>query len=347
MLASYVEETANNPGTATTINLGGAATGRRDFVSSFGSGATILYTLDGGSQAEWGFGTVTAGTPNTLSRSTVIGNTAGTTARLNFTGATRVFCTLPAQAALFRNPATGAIMCGATELGPLAGFRNLVINGNPTINQRGYASGTPTVGAIQYTLDRWFVVTAGQSLAWTDSAGVRTVTAPAGGVGQVIEGASILGGTYTLSWTGTASATVNGAAVANGGTVTLTGGALAELRFAGGTFALAQLERGGVATAFEMRPRQVELALCQRYFENILFAVSGYVNAGGLDIYNVVNWRVEKRAAPSIVKAGTSLANCTDPGAPSPSLTAYYAFLRSSAAGVMTGTYVVGASAEY
>jgi hypothetical protein len=39
--------------------------------------------------------------------------------------------------------------------GPLAGFRNVIINGNPTINQRGYVSGAATSGANQYTLDRW------------------------------------------------------------------------------------------------------------------------------------------------------------------------------------------------
>jgi hypothetical protein len=265
MLASYVEETTNNPGTATTINLGGAATGRRDFVSSFGSGALVLYTLDNGSQAEWGVGTVTAGSPNTLARTTVIGNTAGTTARLNFSGTTRVFCTLPAPAALLLNPATRDLMAGTVAIGPLAGLRNLLLNANPIVNQRGYVSGTATAGANQYTLDRWRVVTSGQALSFADSAGVRTLTAPSGGVEQVIEGASILGGVYTLSWTGTATATVNGSAISNGGQVTLTGGANATLRLTGGTASLIQLERGGVATPFEMRPIAAELALCQRY----------------------------------------------------------------------------------
>jgi len=134
--------------------------------------------------------------------------------------------------------------------GPLAGFRNLLINGNPTINQRAYVSGTNTTGANQYTLDRWRVVTSGQNITFSDSAGVRTVTAPAGGVEQVIEGGSIIGGTYTLSWTGTATATVNGVACLNGGNVTLTGGADSTVRFIGGTFSLAQLEAGTTATPF-------------------------------------------------------------------------------------------------
>lgn len=100
MLADYVQETASNPGTSTTINLGGAATGRVGFVTAFGSGASCFYAMDDGSQAEWGIGTVTSGTPNTLARTTVIGNTAGTTARLNFTGTVRVYAGLPADLAV-------------------------------------------------------------------------------------------------------------------------------------------------------------------------------------------------------------------------------------------------------
>jgi hypothetical protein len=98
MLQNFVQESANAPGTATTINLAGAAAGRRGFLAAFASGAAVWYFMDDGTQAEWGQGVVTAGSPNTLTRATVIGNTAGTTARLNFTGAVRVYNFLPAEA---------------------------------------------------------------------------------------------------------------------------------------------------------------------------------------------------------------------------------------------------------
>jgi len=160
----------------------------------------------------------------------------------------------------------GSVKVTGLNGGPLAGFRNLLINGNPVINQRAYVSGTNTTGANQYTLDRWRVVTSGQNITFSDSAGVRTVTAPADGVEQVVEADSVLGGTYTLSWTGTATATVNGTSVTSGGTVTLTGNATATVRFSSGTFSLAQLEIGSVATPFERRPIGVELGLCQRYY---------------------------------------------------------------------------------
>jgi hypothetical protein len=182
--------------------------------------------------------------------------------------------------------------------GPLAGFRNVIINGNPTINQRGYVSGTATGGANSYTLDRWRVVTSGQNITFTTSANVRTVTAPAGGCEQVVEGASILSGTYTLNWTGTATATVNGSAVAKGGNVTLTGGTNATVKFSSGTFSLVQLEPGPVATPFEQRPIGTELALCKRYAQWVPFSQAFLATAAIEAIETSITW-VEMRAIPN------------------------------------------------
>lgn len=188
--------------------------------------------------------------------------------------------------------------------GPLSGFRNLVINGNPTINQRGYVSGTNTTGANQYTLDRWRVVTNGQNITFSTTAGICTVTAPAGGVEQVVEGASILGGTYVLNWTGTATATINGNAVAKGGTVTLTGGSDATIRLSGGTFTQVQLEPGSVATAFENRPLGMELMLCQRYYEKgKIWARSYFYNSStnAADTLDVsYSFKQTKRIGPTL-----------------------------------------------
>ena len=194
--------------------------------------------------------------------------------------------------------------------GPIGGSRNALINGNPTINQRDYVSGTATSGANQYTLDRWRVVTSGQSIAWTDSANVRTVTAPAGGVEQVIEGINLITGTYTLSWTGTATATVAGSAVANGATVSITGGANTTVRFTGGTFSLAQFEPGTRATPFERRSYGQELALCQRYYEQSFDGSNPISSTGVIQNYNSSGaistaalqaiFKVTKRTTPTV-----------------------------------------------
>jgi hypothetical protein len=195
---------------------------------------------------------------------------------------------------------TGTPKVPSLNGGPLAGFRNVIINGNPTINQRGYGSGAATSGANQYTLDRWRVVTSGQNISFTDSANVRTVTAPAGGCEQVVEGLNILSGTYTLNWTGTATATVGGSAVAKGGNVTLTGGTDATVRFSSGTFSLVQLEPGTVATPFERRPIGTELALCQSYFEAGNGDCVSYASSGVAIQRFTQNFVVLKRGTPTV-----------------------------------------------
>lgn len=105
MIQDFVLETANAPGTTASVDLLGAPTGRRTWLSAFSSGAAVCYFLDDGAQAEWGEGTVTSGSPNTLSRDTVVGNTAGGTTRLNFAGSVRVYCALPAEKSLYLNGA--------------------------------------------------------------------------------------------------------------------------------------------------------------------------------------------------------------------------------------------------
>ena len=149
--------------------------------------------------------------------------------------------------------------------GRAAGFRNLFINASGAINQRGYVSGTATTGANQYTLDRWRVVVAGQNLTYTANGNGYILTAPAGGLEQVIEGRNIVDGTYTMSWAGTATATVNGTPVANGGQVALPANTNATARFTDGTVEKPQLELGEASPA-EIRQIGVELALAQRYF---------------------------------------------------------------------------------
>ena len=196
------------------------------------------------------------------------------------------------------------------------GVRNAIINGNPIINQRGYVSGTATSGANQYTLDRWRVVVSGQSITWTDSGNVRTVTAPAGGCEQLIEGSNLFTGTYTLSWTGTATATVGGTSVANGGNVSVTGGVDNSVRFSSGTFSRVQLEPGTVATPFERRSYGQELALCQRYFyrvaaTNITLAPPAVADPNS---FGFVTFPVTMRAIPTTNISSGGAGGVTIPG---------------------------------
>lgn len=184
-------------------------------------------------------------------------------------------------------------------------LRNRIINGNFNINQRGYVSGVATTGANQYTLDRWRVVISGQSLTVTASGNGNVVTVPAGGIEQVIEGANIEGGSYTVSWVGTATCSINGAAATNGGTYTLTAGANQTVKFTGGTLSKVQLEPGTSATAFEQRPIHMELAACQRYYEAGSVTVDVYCSSGSSSTSRV-GFAVAKRVAPTIAQVATA-----------------------------------------
>lgn len=114
-LANLVLERANAPGTAATFNLGGAPSGWIGFVAGVGNGAAAYYYLSDGVQAEWGHGVVTAGALNTLARN-VIGNSQGTTQRLNFTGAVDVWCEVPAERTPFFDAANAALPMGGRRL---------------------------------------------------------------------------------------------------------------------------------------------------------------------------------------------------------------------------------------
>lgn len=206
-----------------------------------------------------------------------------------------------------RTPAQIAGDIGASTIG-----KNLIINGGFFVNQRVYTSGTPTTVANQYTLDRWRVVTSGQNLSWTDSNGKRTITAPAGGVEQVLEGLWLQSGIYTLSWVGTATGYVNGTVITNGGNISLTGGSNVTIKFAAGTVSSAQFEFGSYATQFDLRSFAQELQFCQRYYEKTYpyevasGTINGVIVGGwclGIDAATAAGnnpFKVVKRIAPII-----------------------------------------------
>lgn len=129
-LADRVYEQSTTTGTG-TMSLGGAPTGFQSFVGGIGNGNPCYYVIEHPTLDEWeiGIGTVTDGTPDTVSRDTVL-KSSNSDNLVNFSaGSKAVRVTLPASVvssisapildstALVRDPADGTkrmrIDCGA------------------------------------------------------------------------------------------------------------------------------------------------------------------------------------------------------------------------------------------
>lgn len=91
-VADRVKETTTTTGTG-TLSLGGAVTQFQSFVSGIGSGNQCYYTILSGNGTDWecGIGTVTSGSPNTLSRSTILASSNSGSA-ISLTGTSTAFC---------------------------------------------------------------------------------------------------------------------------------------------------------------------------------------------------------------------------------------------------------------
>jgi hypothetical protein len=154
----------------------------------------------------------------------------------------------------------------STINGGAIGTKNVVINGNFGINQRG-VSGTVVLAAGVYGHDRFKAGASGCTYTFATVDNVTTLTISAGSFVQVVEGLNLQSGTYTLSWTGTAQGKINGGPYAGSGlTGTATGGTNLNVEFNTGTISFVQLEKGSTATSFDYRDYGRELSLCQRYY---------------------------------------------------------------------------------
>jgi len=100
VLADRIKETTTTTGTG-TYTLGGAATGFESF-AAVGNGNTTYYCCTDGTDFEVGVGTYTA-SGTTLARTTIL-QSSNSDSAVNWTSGTRdIFCTQPAEKAVFLN----------------------------------------------------------------------------------------------------------------------------------------------------------------------------------------------------------------------------------------------------
>ena len=100
-VADRVKETTSTTGSG-TINLNGAVVSFQSFAQAFASGTQTFYCILSGNGIDWevGQGTFVIGSPNTLSRDTVLAS-SNSGSLINLIGSSVVFCDAPAA---FINP---------------------------------------------------------------------------------------------------------------------------------------------------------------------------------------------------------------------------------------------------
>lgn len=151
-----VKETCSAPGVG-TVTLLGASTGYVSF-ATIGNGNTTYYCIadQGGSNWEVGIGTYTS-SGTTLSRDTVLSNSAGTTAKINFSSGTQdVFVTYPSERAVYVNDIQ--VVSDTNVVYTNSG----TVSSNTTLINNGAATGPVTINnGVSFTVpngQRWVIL---------------------------------------------------------------------------------------------------------------------------------------------------------------------------------------------
>lgn len=177
------------------------------------------------------------------------------------------------------------------------GRKNLLINGNFIINQRGFDGNWGALATGVYGYDRW--------------------KKHANGIEQIIEGGWFPAGTYYLGWQGggTGDGQVNGETVGNGGAVEVSDPARNISVVVPADAKLVQFEKGGV-TEFGYAHFVNELILCRRYYIYLppsYYGIFGHSYPLGKQYTATISYDfpVPMRVVPSVIFSIKS-ANNTD-----------------------------------
>lgn len=96
LIADRVVETTSTTGTG-TYNLAGPASGFQSFVAGVGDGNETYFVVTDGTDWEVGIGTISAGSPDTISRDTILQSTNSDAAVNWGSGAKDIFLSVPAD----------------------------------------------------------------------------------------------------------------------------------------------------------------------------------------------------------------------------------------------------------
>jgi len=211
--------------------------------------------------------------------------------------------------------ATTAYVLNAVTGGTAAAIpgANTADNNGFAVNQRGYVSGT-VLAAGAYGHDRWKAGAGGCTYTFAAPSGPSvSITITAGTLQQVVEGASLIGGTYTLSWTGTAQGRIGaGSYAASPVSGTVTVGTNTTIEFNTGTLSQVKFEIGSVATPWVALSPQQQFAACQRfYWTGMLYG--GSTLGAGNSFYLSTALPVQMRASPTVASPSNTNTNVSTP----------------------------------
>lgn len=140
-------QTCASPSNSATINLGAALAGRSTFRTWIANGATMGYEINDGTVWEEGYGILTHGTPDTLTR-TVIRNSSGNTDRISFPGSATVISFPPStKVPLLDTSDNLTIAAAATVTGALTASSTFAATGAATFS--GAVSATDTLSVTK------------------------------------------------------------------------------------------------------------------------------------------------------------------------------------------------------
>jgi len=232
----------------------------------------------------------------------------------------------------------------AAQVAAVVDGANYADNSGFAVNQRSYVSGT-ALAAGAYGHDRWKAGAGGCTYTFAAPSGPsNSVTITAGTLQQVIEGAALAGGTYTLSWTGTAQGRIGaGSYAASPVSGSVTVGTNTTIEFNAGTLSRVKFELGSVATPWVALSPQQQLAACQRFYFSDNYAVFGYGAAGqwlGQTMAHPV-----MRAAPTITVGTPSYINTSGIGVTNNTALSFllYAVTTATGAASFNGSYTASA----
>lgn len=145
----------------------------------------------------------------------------------------------------------------------------------------------------------------------------------------------------TVSWTVTLGSTD----ASNGISISLAFNSIGAQSNAQFYYGDLQLEKGSIATPFEVRPYGTELALCQRYYETGAARIESYISASGNGLNYQYTFKATKRATPTLEYAMALATNVSTYDARLPTTDSFLWYCASTAAGqcIWAGTWTATA----